>query len=473
MWGRRARVLTIAVVIAVGFGVGGVAPAHPASSGTIGVPVGDQALTGPYPQFMFPGPDITEFSVQHEGSQIRLTVRLATFSLLPGGVLGGDGNYPTQIKFSADINGDGAADRSFSMTNQFGWPGTQQMPAHGTVPPGTSQNVNGPWTIVAQPSFGCDRASASYDATARTYTATISPWCIDNQRTATFTATFDSGSKVALHFIGPGQSLPGGTYTSIDATGSVTVTAPPPPSGYWMVGRDGAVYSFGDVPFAGAASGIGEVVDIEPTPTGRGYTVLTANGQVKGFGDSISNSMQGTSGFAADERFTSLSIAPNGRGEWLFTNKGRVVAQGLPHFGDLRTMRLNAPIVDSIATPSGNGYYMVAADGGVFAFGDARFYGSMGGTRLNAPVMSLVPDPDGVGYWLVAFDGGVFAFQAPFMGSMGSTRLNRPVTGMVPFGNGYLMVAEDGGIFNFSNRAFAGSLGGQRLSAPIVAVAAP
>jgi ribosomal protein L24E len=115
---------------------------------------------------------------------------------------------------------------------------------------------------------------------------------------------------------------------------------------------------------------------------------------------------------------------------------------------------------------------MVAADGGIFSFGDARFYGSMGGVRLNQPVQSLVPDPDGTGYWLVAADGGVFAFQADFRGSMGAVRLNKPVTGMVPFGNGYLMVGEDGGIFNFSDKAFHGSLGATPPADPITSVAA-
>jgi ribosomal protein L24E len=132
---------------------------------------------------------------------------------------------------------------------------------------------------------------------------------------------------------------------------------------------------------------------------------------------------------------------------------------------------LNGPVLDSIPTPSGLGYYMVASDGGIFSFGDARFAGSMGGKRLNAPVQSLVPDPDRSGYWLVASDGGVFAFAAPFRGSMGGKRLNKPVTGMVPFGNGYLMVGEDGGIFNFSDRAFLGSLGDHPPAHPIVAVA--
>src|SRR3954453_9388206 len=48
--------------------------------------------------------------------------------------------------------------------------------------------------------------------------------------------------------------------------------------------------------------------------------------------------------------------------------------------------------------------------GGVFAFGDARFFGSMAGTRLAAPVVAVASTPDGGGYWLVAADGGVFAF---------------------------------------------------------------
>ena len=43
------------------------------------------------------------------------------------------------------------------------------------------------------------------------------------------------------------------------------------------------------------------------------------------------------------------------------------------------------------ATPDGKGYWLVAADGGVFAYGDATFYGSTGGTRLNRPVIGMAP----------------------------------------------------------------------------------
>ena len=39
---------------------------------------------------------------------------------------------------------------------------------------------------------------------------------------------------------------------------------------------------------------------------------------------------------------------------------------------------------------------------------------------------------------------------------------------MVRYGNGYLMVAADGGIFNFSDKPFAGSLGANPPAKPIV-----
>jgi hypothetical protein len=34
----------------------------------------------------------------------------------------------------------------------------------------------------------------------------------------------------------------------------------------------------------------------------------------------------------------------------------------------------------------------------------------MGHTLLNGPIAALAPAPDGKGYWLVGADGGIFAF---------------------------------------------------------------
>ncbi|MDP9404536.1 MAG: hypothetical protein M3P85_14730, partial [Actinomycetota bacterium] len=77
----------------------------------------------------------------------------------------------------------------------------------------------------------------------------------------------------------------------------------------------------------------------------------------------------------------------------------------------------------------GSGYWLVASDGGIFAF-DAPFSGSTGAIRLNQPIVGMAADPDGSGYWLVASDGGIFAFNVPFFGSTGAIKLNQPIVGM-------------------------------------------
>jgi hypothetical protein len=60
---------------------------------------------------------------------------------------------------------------------------------------------------------------------------------------------------------------------------------------------------------------------------------------------------------------------------------------------------------------------MVAADGGVFTFGAARFSGSAAGV-VHRPAVGLAPTSDGGGYWIATSDGGVFTFgDAPFAGS--------------------------------------------------------
>ena len=137
----------------------------------------------------------------------------------------------------------------------------------------------------------------------------------------------------------------------------------------------------------------------------------------------------------------------------------------VPTFGDVSHLTLNGPVIASAITFSGLGYYMIASDGGIFAFGDAIFRGSMGGRRLNAPVVGMAPDPDGLGYWLVAADGGIFGFDAEVLGSVPGVlaqgeALNKPVIGAVAYGAGYLMLGSDGGVFNFSDGPFVGSLGG-------------
>lgn len=93
---------------------------------------------------------------------------------------------------------------------------------------------------------------------------------------------------------------------------------------------------------------------------------------------------------------------------------------------------------------------------------------------LNEPVIGMAPDPDGEGYWLVAADGGIFAYSAPFAGSvpgaLPGVRLNEPIVAGVPYGSAYLLIGADGGVFAFGDRPFAGSLASAPPEVPIIAV---
>ena len=120
--------------------------------------------------------------------------------------------------------------------------------------------------------------------------------------------------------------------------------------------------------------------------------------------------------------------------------------------------------------PSGGvaGYWVVGADGGLFSYGSAQFYGSMGASHLNKPMVGMAPTGDGAGYWTVASDGGIFSFgDAHFYGSMGGTTLQQPIVSMAatPDGKGYWLVAADGGVFAFGDAAYEGSLPGSSLRA--------
>jgi hypothetical protein len=170
-----------------------------------------------------------------------------------------------------------------------------------------------------------------------------------------------------------------------------------------------------------------------------------------------------------------IESTPSGRGYWLTSANGGVYTFGDAHFaGSLVGVRLNSPIVDVARTRSGRGYWLAALDGGVFCFGDARFHGSMGGKHLNGLIVGMASTPTGNGYWLVASDGGIFCFgDARFHGSMGGKHLNKPIVGIASTrsGKGYWLVASDGGVFCFGDARFRGSMGGKRLNEPIVGMA--
>src|SRR5581483_729300 len=162
---------------------------------------------------------------------------------------------------------------------------------------------------------------------------------------------------------------------------------------------------------------------------------------------------------------------PKGQGYWLVASDGGIFAYADSRFfGSTGNVRLNQPIVGMTPTPSGTGYWLVAADGGVFAF-DAPSFGSAAG-RARSPVVAIAPTSSGQGYWVVTADGQIFSFgDAENFGTTGP--LKQPIVGAAaaPGGHGLWLVARDGGIFAFGEAGFYGSTGALTLNQPIVGMA--
>lgn len=117
---------------------------------------------------------------------------------------------------------------------------------------------------------------------------------------------------------------------------------------------------------------------------------------------------------------------------------------GLPTEGDEEVI----PYFYGIC-PTGGYWVIKKADGGVFAFDGAPFFGALGNVKLNAPIAAFahyVRDGQVKGYWLAGADGGVFAFgDAPFVDSYaGHPELHqgeRDFIGIVQKGEGYVLMS--------------------------------
>ncbi|HLN42637.1 MAG TPA: IPT/TIG domain-containing protein, partial [Acidimicrobiales bacterium] len=202
-----------------------------------------------------------------------------------------------------------------------------------------------------------------------------------------------AGTGVSVN--GGGTSLTVNTPAGAVGTVDVTVTTPGGTSatsaadkfayvnsGYWMVGNDGGIFSFGGAPFEGSLPGLGihvkNIVGMVPTSTGKGYWMVGSDGGVFAFGDA---------GFVGSLPGINVHVSN---------------------------------IVAVVPTSTGKGYWMIGSDGGVFAFGDAGFVGSLPGINVHVSnIVAAVPTSTGKGYWMSGTDGGVFAFgDAGFVGSL-------------------------------------------------------
>jgi hypothetical protein len=121
--------------------------------------------------------------------------------------------------------------------------------------------------------------------------------------------------------------------------------------------------------------------------------------------------------------------------------------------------------VSLAASPAGHGYWMVGADGGVFAFGDAPFLGAPVG-QLRSPAVHLEPTPTGKGYWVLSAGGEVAPFgDAVFLGQTFPLPLAAVGLATTPSGRGYWIATADARVLPFGDAVLQTLTGGPSTDA--------
>ena len=264
-------------------------------------------------------------------------------------------------------------------------------------------------------------------------------------------------------------------------------------NGYWLATSTGAVYSFGQNPYLGRADGTqlnSPVVGITAAICSGwyGYWLVTSDGAVINFG--VAGALGSAGNIQLNRALVGMAATPEPlaacygarlycyEGYWLAAADGGIFTYSSPgpgttgyygspayFLGSTGCLTLNQPIVGLAASPdttdvgtgtachsgpeSPGGYWMVASDGGIFAFGNAPFLGSTGCIRLDRPVVGMIASPD-------MTTVGESTACIPGAGTTGGPANLQP--------GGYMMVASDGGVFTFGNATFAGSLPGSGIS---------
>ncbi len=289
---------------------------------------------------------------------------------------------------------------------------TSVSPASGSTAGGTTVTIQGNYF---------------YGVTAVTFGGVRASGYLNPDGSISVTAPPEGPGTVDVVVTTPGGASP---IVGVD-TFTYVATSPPPPvtsspsttHGYWLVGSDGGIFTFGSAQFYGSTGSLHlqrPVVGIVPTANKGGYWLDASDGGVFAFNAGFYGSIPG------------LGLNPAG--------------SGLPH-------SLNAPIVGMVPSADGGGYFMVASDGGVFAFGDARFAGSCPGiSGCSGTAVAVAPDASGNGYWLIITTGHVYTFgDAPYFGAPGPQ--SSPITSMVrtPDGKGYWLLDADGQVFGYGD----------------------
>jgi len=294
-----------------------------------------------------------------------------------------------------------------------------------------------------------------------------------------------SASQIGLSCTSPSECVLASGQSAY-ATSDGGVVPPSAPGDVHAVGAPGsALVTWSPAPIDGGAPITSYLVTSSPPGANVTVPATATHALVPGLKDGTSYTFSveavNLAGAGAASSPSNQTVPSRG-GYWALGADGGVYAFGdAGYFGSLPGDHVvpGASIVGMAPTPDGDGYWLADAKGDVYAFGDAKPYGSLPAEKLQpfGPVVGIVATPDGGGYWLVTSEGYVYTFgDATFVGPVDPGNLGiSDVVGMAPTpdGGGYWLVGADGGVYAFGDAGYFGSLPGDHVvpAEPVVGIA--
>jgi len=211
--------------------------------------------------------------------------------------------------------------------------------------------------------------------------------------------------------------------------------------------RHGSTGRSGSIPVVGRAR------CQAPAEGPNGYYETTATGAVYSYGNVAGCGSLPAA--LATVPVVGLAASPDGGGYWLVARDGHIFP-----FGDAKDYgpahKLAPDIVGMATTPDGRGYWLVGSRGEVYAYGDAKGFGP--GHPLAGPIVGMAVTADGQGYWLAGASGQVYAFGDALPSGPSVALSNIVGIAADDRTGGYWLVNSSGGVFPFGRAANYGSL---------------
>jgi SpoIID/LytB domain protein len=263
----------------------------------------------------------------------------------------------------------------------------------------------------------------------------------------------------------------GGTFPAVIDEGDA-ITSPNNPNHTWTT----------QIPISSIESRYGKGTFASATVTARnglgedgGRVVnmrLTFSG---GSVDVSGNAFRAAFGLKSDW-FTPLNGRPPGPpGYHILNRAGGIYTFGnAKYFGNLIDRGYPGPGIGLADTPDGKGYAILNTGGGLYTFGNAKYYGNLIDRGYPGPAVAISMTPSGQGYAILNSGGGLYTFgDAKYFGNLIDKGYpGRAVSlSYTPSGKGYVILTDAGALYTFGDAAYRGNLIDHGFPGPAVSVA--